>query len=140
MPLIKLIACIALINSLDGIAAEMAPLPQQLLGEQSMDLSAPNVKVRVIKLTLPKGWKLATRIHPVPGPRYVLKGRVRIVTDIKAEEFGPGQLFWETGSQYLSENISDSEVDLLVTELLPEPTPSKGGRTTNGKAPKGKTK
>ena len=105
-----------------------------------MDLSASKVKVRVIKLTLAKGWKVASRIHPIPGPRYVLKGRVRIATDAKADEFGPGQLFWETGSQYLSENISDSEVDLLVMEMLPEPTPPKTGRTTNGKAAKGKTK
>ena len=140
MSLIKLFAGLALIFSLDAVAVETAPLPQQLLGEQAMDLSAPNVKVRVIKLTLPKGWKVATRIHPIPGPRYVLKGRVRIATDIKAEEFGPGQLFWETGSQYLSENVSDSEVDLLVMEMLPEPTPPKSGRTMSGKAPKGKAK
>jgi quercetin dioxygenase-like cupin family protein len=140
MSLIKLFAAIPLIFCLDATAAETATLPQQLLGEQSMDLSAPNVKVRVIKLTLPKGWKIATRIHPIPGPRYVLKGRVRIATDVKAEEFGPGQLFWETGSQYLSENVSDSEVDLLVMEMLPEPTSPKAGRTMGGKAPKGKTK
>jgi len=136
----KLLAVVTLIFSLDAVAAEPAPLSQQLLGEQAMDLSASNVKVRVIKLTLPKGWKVATRIHPIPGPRYVLKGRVRIATDTKAEEFGPGQLFWETGSQYLSENVSDSEVDLLVTEMLPEPTTAKPGRTTSAKSPKGKAK
>lgn len=140
MPLKKLFAGLALLCCLDAIAAETTPLPQHLLGEQSMDLSASKVKVRVIKLTLAKGWKAASRIHPIPGPRYVLKGRVRIATDAKADEFGPGQLFWETGSQYLSENISDSEVDLLVMEMLPEPTPPKTGRTTNGKAAKEKTK
>lgn len=140
MTLIKLVTGIAFLLCLDATAAETAPLPQQLLGEESMDLSATKVKVRVIKLTLAKGWKVKTRIHPVPGPRYVLKGRVRIATDEKAEEFGPGQLFWETGSQYLSENVSDSEVDLLAMEMLPEPVPTKPGRTMTGKSPKGKTK
>jgi hypothetical protein len=140
MSLTRLFAGLALMCWLDAMAAETAPLPQQLLGEQSMDLSASKVKVRVIKLTLAKGWKVASRIHQIPGPRYVLKGRVRIATDAKAEEFGPGQLFWETGSQYLSENVSDSEVDLLVMEMIPEPPPPKSGRTTNGKAVKEKTK
>lgn len=133
----KLIAGVMLMSCFDVTAGEAPPLPLQLLGEHSMDLSAPKVNVRVIKATLSKGWKAAERIHPVPGPRYVLKGRVRIATDTKAEEFGPGQLFWETGSQYLSENISDSEVDLLIMELIPEPSPPKSGRTTNGKKTKG---
>lgn len=140
MPLFKLFAGLVLMCCIDAIAAENSPLPQQLLGEESMDLSSAKVKVRVIKLTLAKGWKVKTRIHPIPGPRYVLKGRVRIATDDKAEEFGPGQLFWETGAQYLSENVSDSEVDLLVTEMIPEPVPPKTARTSAGKPIKGKLK
>lgn len=140
MSLMKLFVGVALLSCIDVSAVEKAPLPQQFLGEESMDLPAPKVKVRVIKVTLAKGWKETTRIHPVPGPRYVLKGRVRIATDVKAEEFGPGQLFWETGSQYLSENVSNGEVELLVMEMLPEPTPPKAGRTTSGKTAKGKAK
>lgn len=140
MSFTKLFAGWALMCCVDGMAAEPVPLPQQFLGEQLMDLSGSKVKVRVIKITLAKQWKVASRIHPIPGPRYVLKGRVRVATDAKAEEFGPGQLFWETGSQYLSENISDSEVDLLVMEMLPEPTPPKTGRTTSGKTTKEKKK
>ena len=101
MPLKTLFAGLALLCCLDAIAAETAPLPQQLLGEQSMDLSASKVKVRVIKLTLAKGWKVASRIHPIPGPRYVLKGRVRIATDAKADEFGPDRKSTRLNSSHI---------------------------------------
>jgi hypothetical protein len=112
----------------------------QVLGEESVDLPGSKVKVRVLKLSLPKGWKQSEKIHPLPGPRYVLKGRIRVVTEVKKEEFGPGQVFWENGVVATSENISDGEVDLLVTEMVPEPAALKGAHGSNGKSVKGATK
>ncbi len=124
-----------------GIAVADAPVASShVMGEQTVDANGTKLKVRVLKVMLPKGFKQIAKIYPIPGPRYVLKGRVRISVVGKSEEFGPGQLFWENGGQVLSENISDSEVDLLVTETLPESLQpkAKAGRGNNAKTAKQK--
>ena len=118
----------------------VSPVVPQSLGEEVLDMAGSKVRVRVLKVTLPKGWKQSEHIHPVSGPRYVLKGRIRLISDSKRDEFGPGQVFWENGVAATSENISDGDVDLLVTEMVPEASPPRPARANNGKSSKGAVK
>lgn len=135
-----LIASFLHLVSLDALATETSLAKVNLLGEQIVESPGGRLKVRVLKVSLPKKLKQFAKIYPAPGPRYVLKGRLRITVVGKTEEFGPGQLFWESGIQALSENISDTEAEILVTETTPESSPSKAKPERADKTKTGKTK
>ena len=104
-----------------SIQAEEAQMPpKETLLEKSMELSTTKVVTRVFKITLPKGFKTPAHVHDGPGPRYVLKGRVRIEQASTKQEFGPGQVFWETGEIMTAENVSDGEAELVIFEIAPQ--------------------
>ena len=104
------------------VCAEEVPMPpRQTLLEQSVELPSNKVRASVFRLTLPKGYKTPQHVHEGPGPRYVVKGRVKIEEGGLAREYGPGQVFWESGAVMTAENVSEAEVELVVFEIAPQP-------------------
>jgi len=101
-------------------AEEAQMPPKETLMEKPVELSTTKVVSRVFKITLPKGFKTPAHVHDGPGPRYVLKGRVRIEQDGAKQEFGPGQVFWETGDVMTAENVCDGEAELVIFEIAPQ--------------------
>lgn len=97
----------------------------QVLGEHTLELSSPKFKMKVLRQILPRGFKATEHIHDLPGPRYVIKGRVRVLSEGVVAEYGPGELFWEMPGTFMMENISAGEVDLLMVETVPEAPPPK---------------
>ncbi len=121
-PTLAVCVLMAMLPVLRAAQAEEAVMPpRQVLLEQTVDLSAKKVRTSVSRLVLPKGFKTPQHVHDGPGPRYVLKGRVKIEQGGQAQEFGPGQVFWETGEPMTAENISEGEAELIIFEMVPQP-------------------
>lgn len=99
--------------------------PDQVLGEHTLELSSPRFKMKVLRQILPRGFRATEHIHDHPGPRYVIKGRVRVLSEGAVAEYGPGELFWEMPGTFMMENISAGDVDLLMVETVAEVPPPK---------------
>ena len=100
--------------------------PKQTLLEKSVDLKTGKIDTKVFRIVFPKGFKTPAHVHEGPGPRYVVKGRVKIEEAGQTAEYGPGQVFWETGGVMTAENISEGEAELIIFEVTPRklaPTP-----------------
>lgn len=110
-----------------AVPPQPAPMPpKQTLLEQPVDLNTTKIQASVFRLTLPRGFKTPQHVHDGPGPRYVVKGRVKIEEAGQTAEYGPGQVFWETGAVMTAENISEGEAELIIFEVTPRkpaPTP-----------------
>lgn len=96
--------------------------PKQALIQKSLDLKSGKVDASVYRVVFPRGFKSPEHVHHGAGPRYVVKGRVRIVDSAQTREYGPGEVFWETGETMTAENISDGEAELIIFEIAPTPT------------------
>ncbi len=104
------------------VSAEETPMPpKEPLLEKSVELSSNKINAQVFRILLPKGFKTPQHIHNGPGPRYVVKGRVKIEEGGQTQEYGPGQVFWESGAAMTAENVSDGEAELLIFEIAPQP-------------------
>lgn len=98
-------------------ADEIKMPPRQILMEKVTELPASQVNARIIKVIFPQGYKTPLHTHEGPGPRYVLRGRVKIEEGGQAQEYGPGEVFWESGQWMTAENISEGEAEILIFEL-----------------------
>lgn len=110
----------SLLAALWGTAAfaeEPAPAPRQVLLEKTVDAPAGKINTRVIRVSFPKGYKTPLHTHEGPGPRYVLNGRVKIEESGQSHEYGPGEVFWETGQWMTAENIGEGPAELIILEL-----------------------
>ena len=106
-------------------APSVPPMPpKQVLLEKALDLQSGKIDSRVLRIALPKGYKTPQHLHEGGGPRYVVKGRVRIEEGGQVQEYGPGQVFWETGAIMTAENISDGEAELIIFEIVPRQEPA----------------
>lgn len=104
------------------VSAEEMPMPpKETLLEKSVELSSNKIHAQVFRILFPKGFKTPQHIHNGPGPRYVVKGRVKIEEGGQTQEYGPGQVFWESGATMTAENVSDGEAELLIFEIAPQP-------------------
>lgn len=96
--------------------------PKQALIQKSLDLKSGKIDASVYRIVFPRGFKTPVHVRQGSGPRYVVKGRVRIVDSARSREYGPGEVFWETGETMMAENISDGEAELIIFEIAPTPT------------------
>ena len=103
-----------------GLAEEAIMPPKETLLEKELQLASPKATVKVYQISFPKGFKTPPHTHEGPGPRYVQKGRVRIDEAGTLKEYGPGQVFWETGEVMTAENVSDGEAVLIIVEIVPD--------------------
>ena len=91
--------------------------PRQILLEKAVELPSNQINARVIRVTFAKGFKTPLHTHEGPGPRYVLKGKIRIEEGGQINTYGPGEVFWETGQWMTAENVSDEEAVMIIFEL-----------------------
>jgi quercetin dioxygenase-like cupin family protein len=100
-----------------AVAEEPQMPPRKVLLEKAVDFPANKLNTRVIKVIFPQGYKTPLHTHEGPGPRYVVKGRVRIEESGQSHEYGPGEVFWETGQWMTAENVGEGEAELVIVEL-----------------------
>lgn len=93
-------------------------VPSQLLLEKEWDLPSTHLKTNVLRVTFPQGYKTPLHTHEGPGPRYVLKGKVKIEEGGESHVYGPGEVFWETGQWMTAENVGEGDAEIVRIELV----------------------
>jgi len=115
-----LAAAASLLMGLAGTAqAEAVGPSRQALMQKDVDLPSPKVRTNVIRVTFPAGAVTPLHTHPGPGPRYVLKGKLKVVDGGETKLYTAGDVFWETGHEMTVENAAGDESQLVIFEMAP---------------------
>ena len=104
------------------VAAEelVAPgMSRQLLMKREIPATDSGAEARVIRVQFPSGYKTPLHTHEGPGPRYVLKGKLRVEDNGETHVYGPGDVFWETGSAMTIQSIGGNDAELVIFEIAP---------------------
>lgn len=114
------LVCALLGATLAGLAwaDEGMPSRQTLLNKETQ-LPANTIMTKVIRVEFPPGYKTPSHTHEGQGPRYVVKGHLKITDAAKTQVFGPGDVFWETGETMTVENVGGSDAEFIIFELAP---------------------
>lgn len=100
--------------------AESAAIPQMQrtpLLENAVELPSKNVSTKVIRVNLPVGFKTPWHTHDGPGPRYVVKGTLKVSEGGKENTYAAGEVFWESGAKMMVENIGQEPTELIIFEI-----------------------
>lgn len=100
-------------------AQEKPTLNRAVLLENNIELSSNNVNAKVIRVTFPPAFKTPWHTHEGPGPRYVVKGKLKVVEGGKTNTYAVGDVFWESGHLMSVENMGDDSAELIIFELAP---------------------
>ncbi len=100
-------------------AQEKTGLNRTVLLEKKLALSNPNINTKMIRVAFPPAFKTPWHTHEGPGPRYVVKGTLKVVEGGKANTYSAGEVFWETGELMSVENVGDDAAELIIFELAP---------------------
>ncbi len=100
-------------------AQEKTGLNRTILLEKKLELPSPNIDAKMIRVAFPPAFKTPWHTHEGPGPRYVVKGTLKVVEGGKANTYSAGEVFWETGELMSVENVGDDAAELIIFELAP---------------------
>ena len=100
-------------------AQEKPTLNRTILLENKVELSSNNINAKVIRVTFPPAFKTPWHTHQGPGPRYVVKGKLKVVEEGKTNTYTVGDVFWESGHLMSVENIGEDSAELIIFELAP---------------------
>ena len=101
-------------------AQEKPTLNRTVLLENKVELPGNNVNAKVIRVTFPPAFKTPWHTHEGPGPRYVVKGKLKVVEGGKTNTYSVGDVFWESGHLMSVENIGEDVAELIIFELVSE--------------------
>ncbi|WP_432745329.1 cupin domain-containing protein [Methylobacter sp. G7] len=100
-------------------AQEKPTLNRAVLLENTVELPGNNVNAKVIRVTFPPAFKTPRHTHEGPGPRYVVKGKLKVVEGGKTNTYSVGDVFWESGHLMSVENMGEDSAELIIFELTP---------------------
>ena len=100
-------------------AQEKPTLNRAVLLENTVELPGNNVNAKVIRVTFPPAFKTPWHTHEGPGPRYVVKGKLKVVEGGKTNTYSVGDVFWESGHLMSVENMGEDAAELIIFELAP---------------------
>ena len=100
-------------------AQENPTLNRTILLENKLELPSNNVNAKIIRVTFPPAFKTPWHTHEGPGPRYVVKGKLKVVEGGKTNTYSVGDVFWESGHLMSVENIGEDSAELIIFELAP---------------------
>ena len=101
-------------------AQEKPTLNRTILLENKVELPSNNVNAKVIRVTFPPAFKTPWHTHEGPGPRYVVKGKLKVVEGGKTNTYAVGDVFWESGQLMSVENMGEDSAELIIFELAPD--------------------
>ena len=113
------LAAVFLINIKTVSAQEKPTLNRTLLLENKVELPSKDVNAKVIRVTFPPAFKTPWHTHEGPGPRYVVKGKLKVVEGGKTNTYSAGDVFWESGNLMSVENMGENSAELIIFELAP---------------------
>ncbi len=96
-----------------------ATIERQLLLKKKLTLQSNSILANVIRVQFPKGYKTPAHTHEGPGPRYVVRGQLRIEDNGETKIFNAGEVFWETGDVMTVENVGQGEAEIIIFEMAP---------------------
>jgi len=99
--------------------AEETQATRQLLLSKDVTLPSNTVQAKVIRVQFPSGYKTPLHTHEGPGPRYVVKGHLKIEDAGQTQVYGQGDVFWETGKEMTVENVGGGEAEIVIFEMAP---------------------
>jgi len=100
-------------------SATTEPMSRQMLLKRDIQSPLGSAETRVIRVTFPPGFKTPLHTHDGQGPRYILKGKLRVEDNGQTQVYGAGDVFWETGSPMTIENVSGSDAEMVIFEIAP---------------------
>ncbi|MEQ1527871.1 MAG: cupin domain-containing protein [Methylococcales bacterium] len=103
----------------NAVAAEPAAASRTLLMENQVQLSSNSINAKVMRVIFPPAFKTPLHTHDGPGPRYVVKGKLKVVETDKTSTYGAGDVFWEAGDFMTVENIGPEPAEIILFELAP---------------------
>ena len=110
----------ALFININTVLAEEKPtLNRTVLLENKVELPSNSVYAKVIRVIFPPAFKTPWHTHEGPGPRYVVKGKLKVVEEGKTNTYVVGDVFWESGHVMSVENMGDDTAELIIFELAP---------------------
>ncbi len=109
------------LGNIPAVSAQEKPgLNRTVLLDKKLSLPSPNINTKMIRVAFPFGFKTPWHTHEGPGPRYVVKGTLKVVEHGKANTYSAGEVFWETGELMSVENVGDDVAELIIFELAPD--------------------
>ena len=120
-PLIStLVTLVTLLISIQMASAqEKSFLNRTILLENKVELPSNNVNAKIIRVTFPFAFKTPVHTHEGPGPRYVVKGKFKVIEGGKTNIYSVGDVFWESGDLMSVENVGEDTAELIIFELAP---------------------
>ena len=100
-------------------AQEKPTLNRTILLENKVELPSNNINAKVIRVTFPPAFKTPWHTHQGPGPRYVVRGKLKVVEEGKTNTYTVGDVFWESGHLMSVENMGEDSAELIIFELAP---------------------
>ena len=92
-------------------------LIRTILMENPVELASKSVNAKVIRVTFPPAFKTPWHTHEGPGPRYVVKGKLKVTEDGKVNTYSVGEVFWESGKLMQVENVGKETAELIIFEM-----------------------
>jgi quercetin dioxygenase-like cupin family protein len=114
-----MLAALTLINVNAVSAQEKPSLSRSILLSNKIELPSNNIDAKVIRVTFPPAFKTPWHTHEGPGPRYVVKGKLKVVEGGKTNTYSAGEVFWETGNRMSVENLGEDAAEIIIFELAP---------------------
>ena len=104
-----------------GLAPAHAEAPvREPIFQKDVDLPSPKVRANLIKVRFTPGAKTPLHTHEGPGPRYILKGNLKVEDAGTVKTYAAGEVFWETGAPMTVENVGTGDAELLIFEMAPQ--------------------
>jgi len=94
-----------------------AKFTRELLLKKHVTLAAKEVDTNVIRVRFPKGYKTPLHTHEGPGPRYVVRGKLKVEDSGQTNVYAQGEVFWETGGEMTIENVGKGEAEIIIFEI-----------------------
>ncbi len=115
-----LVTLATLVISIPIVSAQDKPtLNRTILLENKLELPSNNINAKIIRVTFPIAFKTPWHTHEGPGPRYVVKGKLKVNEGGNTNTYSIGDVFWESGDLMSVENIGEDLAELIIFELAP---------------------
>ena len=118
--IILLVTLATLVLSVQLVSAQdKSMLNRTILLENKVELPSNNITAKIIRVTFPFAFKTPLHTHEGPGPRYVVKGKFKVIEGGKTHTYSVGDVFWESGDLMSVENVGEDSAELIIFELAP---------------------
>lgn len=101
-----------------SFGAETMEMSRAVLMENKVNLSSNKIIAKTIKVVFPPAFKTPWHTHEGPGPRYIIKGKLKVSEGGVTSEYKAGDVFWESGKMMSVENIGNVTAELIIVELV----------------------